>query len=768
MTAGRPSRDRAAGLLLGTLLLTPWALFQVLSWRVFLYHDSLKHGFPMFFNTAKETTCGGLPRWIGTLDSGSPLVIYAISTSLTQIVRLPALYVAGCLRLGHGHALHLYRIQGVISYVMFAAGMFVLGRVLFRRRLAAFYLFVATLYAGMFLDATHSAQVVALVFWMPWIVAAAVMFHRRAGSPRAAWYLNGAAVLAALQALDQYPHYTLLPLAVGVGLYLAVYGRSAWGPLRRHLLRFWPAAIVLAVTAFQLFTVKAAIGAYRPSFRSDLVVDPKVFGETGFVQPTAVIGALLPLGFLAGFDDLGNSLLTEMGHRHLWLKPLRVGTVSRAFIFRLDLLLFGLGFVPIVLAVAFALRRGDRRRLAWGGFALALFLVALQQTRLYFLLLRLPFFNVLRIYFLYAIVAMFAVLVMSGYGMDMCLTLSPPDRRRLLRRSLALVLAAIGTAALVLGALLPGAAAGTGGRMKPWIAVDLALVAAGAACAWWASRAGRPARTAVVLMAVLALSQTVYFAGAVHLLGISRRQLFEHYQLDAEDARPVPPDVAADPERFRRKECHVFAQCYLSRRDTVSLRRDEDGTFLRNRKEAVFQDGLEPDVLRALAGITRPIFWLSRRAVPYGSREELTERLNAHAADIDRHLRDTVYIPRRDFAGLGSYAGGPAAARLDWLERRADRIRLRYAAEVPVFLNAAVTYDRHWLARVNGRRVEVRRGNFNGLAVALPPGSGMVELAYRSRSFDLFFLTRYAFLLAGGLVAVALASQARRARAYPS
>ena len=41
----------------------------------------------------------GAARWLSGVDSGSPLVIYVISASLTSIFRLPVLYLTGCLKL---------------------------------------------------------------------------------------------------------------------------------------------------------------------------------------------------------------------------------------------------------------------------------------------------------------------------------------------------------------------------------------------------------------------------------------------------------------------------------------------------------------------------------------------------------------------------------------------------------------------------------------------------------------------------------------------
>src|SRR5262249_52359045 len=149
--------------------------------------------------------------------------------------------------------------------------------------------------------------------------------------------------------------------------------------------------------------VKDAVTSFRPGHQRELVVDPSTFDETGFVQPTALIGSFWPLGFLAGFEGLATAMAGWV-RDHDWFAP------GRGFIYRLDALLFYLGVAPTVLAVAFGLGGGRRReRLWWSGMTIAMFLVSLQQTGLYLWLFHLPFFDVFRAYFLYVTLAVLGV-----------------------------------------------------------------------------------------------------------------------------------------------------------------------------------------------------------------------------------------------------------------------------------------------------------------------------------------------------------------------
>lgn len=751
-----PAGSATRPILLAAGSLALWLALQVAFRNAFIFHDSWKHVFPMLFNVSRQATCGGLPGWLGTVDSGSPLIVYATSLSLTQILRLPALFLMGCLGLDLVTSLYLYKAAIVLSYLGLAGGMFVLGCVLYRRRLSAVYLLVATLFAGFYLDALHSSQIIAEIFWMPWLVAAAVLFHSQPEEPPGVRYLNAAIFFACLQLLEHYVHIAVLAIAVGAALYAVLWPGKVRVLLGSPLVRLWPAAVIGLVTVFQLWALRETISGYRPSVGRDLVVELKTFGETGFVQPTALIASFLPLGFLAGFDGLSDSMMQRLTE-HRWLRyPLTwAGGVSRAFIFRLDALIFYLGFIPIVLLAAFVLARGaPRRRTWWLLFALIMFLVSLQQSGLYLLLYHLPFFNVFRIYFMFVVMVVFAGLVMSGYGLDAYLAMEETARRRLLLRSLLVVLSLTLLAGLsIRGLLQQDVPADVVSRTLQYLRVDGLIVAAGLVVVWLCGWSRRPERAALGLIAVLAVCQTVYFVGTLNLVGVSSGEVLKRYELEEDDKRPLPALVESDPNLFRRKECVVFAQCYVSQRDTVSLRRNLEGTFLRGKEEPVFQEGLSPSVVRALSGLTHPVFWLSQRAVTYEDRRMLAERLNTHAERIGDHLREVTYVARADMGNMGGADWGSGRHRLVALARGRDVVRLTYEAETPVILNASINYEPYWVARVDGRQAAVVRGNFNGLATLLPPGRRTVELSYRSWVSDLFFYTRYLSLSAALFVA---------------
>jgi hypothetical protein len=349
--------------------------------------------------------------------------------------------------------------------------------------------------------------------------------------------------------------------------------------------------------------------------------------------------------------------------------------------------------------------------------------------------------------------------------MDAYLRETPGERRRLLHTSLGAVLFAAAASAAALAWLVTGVGSAVALRTLRYLAFDGLLIAAGAGVVAYAGRARTVERGAMALIMMVALSGAVFVAAVAGMVGISRGALVARYELDDADRAPRTVTGWRDPATFTRKECHVYAQCYASQRDTVSLRRDLEGTFLRHRNEAVFQDGLAPPIVRALSALTHPVVWLSRSVTTYTTPAELTERLNRHAEDIARHLADTVYVSAdaaTTLRAVGNASGAEGERAVTAVRPDQDSLRVRYRAAAPAFLNAAVSYDRSWRATVNRATVAVVRGNFNGLVVAVPAGEGEVVLSYRSPAADAFFYTRYGALMAGAVVMAWLATDRRR------
>ena len=779
-----PSNDHSArsglrdiGLLAGVLAL--WLIVHGVFWGRLIYHDSWTFNFPVQFGIAKNMACSGMPDWFGMVDSGTPLSIYNSSFTLTNPLRLASLFLVSCLNPGVSSAVYAQKICIFALYLFFAAGMYVMGRILYRQHLCAVYLFAASLFAGLCMETVHSDQSVLILFWLPWIVGCLVRFHRARRQPRAHWYLNAAVLLIALQALDHLPHLTAFAAGLGLLIYAALEPRALLEGLRLHWKRLWPAALALAATAAHLFYVWTALGDYASSLRyamsthTELRIALSRLSETGFAQPAAFIGSFLPLTLTRAFDSLADNLRAwYFAHVEI------LQSDRRFFVYQVDEVMFFVGIIPAALTAAFLMRPGlGRLRAGWGLFALMSVLVALQQTRLYMLIFELPFFDVFRAYLHLLFFGVFAILVMSGYGMDALLTLAPKERRRLAGRALGVTAGLVAVAGLVLAwmfflppatEVLPAARfqlPEPNLRLRYAFMLDAAILLAGfAALAWAVYGASEVRRGMAVVIGVLALSQAGYQAGVYRILSIPMAEGIARFGLDEADRTPLPAAVAGDPNALERKLCTHFAECYLALRDTTSLRLDHEGTFFRSLGEAVFQPDLAPPVVEALSAVGHPVFWASRRAEPYLDDAALAKRLDAHAADIADYLGQAVAVRAGDLERLGGLPQAGEGAVLSHLSRGIDRLRLSYLAASPFYLNAALAYDPHWRVEVDGKAVAAVRGNFGGIAALLPAGSGTIELRYVDRASELFFASRILMGLAGLAAALWLARGSFRAR----
>jgi hypothetical protein len=298
--------------------------------------------------------------------------------------------------------------------------------------------------------------------------------------------------------------------------------------------------------------------------------------------------------------------------------------------------------------------------------------------------------------------------------------------------------------------------------------VDAALIAIGClaillACTWRKARVG-----AVVLIAGVLISQVLYTEQVYRLLGIQLTDVLQHYGLDSVDLTALPSQVADDPNAFERKECNTFGECYLSRRESISLRHDDQGTFLRSSNEPAFQSGLSDAATKALSGITHPVFWLSASVQPYQARSDLIGTLNTNAADLNRLLASATFVPAWQMPPGGfSTAPGDPDAHLLTLSRGRDRVQLTYSSSGPTYLNAAINHAPGWSAKVNGQPVRLFDAQFGGIMVPLPPGGGDVELTYGYRALDFFFYSRYLLGVFGVIAIVAIVGTGIFRRAEP-
>lgn len=718
----------------------------------FIYHDSWKHQFPVIFGITKQADCGSVPQWLGMIDNGSSLIIYLISMSLTQAVLLPFLLFMGCAHPGVLTAMYAFKFQIYLAYAVFAGGMYVMGLVLFRHRSSAVYLFAATLFAGMCLDHAHSSQIAAIVFWTPWIVIATLLAVKAPSIVERATWVNALVVLLSAQLLDQYPHFVVISVAISLFAFMLPH-RATLGPLARvPPVRLLPAAVVIALTIFQLAVIRFTVADYQPALRGDLVVDPHQFGETGFLQPTAVLASFFPFAFLNAFEPLAQAMAPIAG-------KLGAKAGDRWFIFQLDALLLVVGLVPMMLAAFFAFSRANRAlRIGLAAFVLAMVAVALQQTKIYMLLFHLPFFNLFRSYFLFTPFAVVVVLVMSAYGLDRLQDAEPAERLMAGRRAILLVLF-LTFAALVLFLVLfkraqwpPGLFRTTAGLLV----LDLAAIAIALFMFKRSISSDGVAGSALRLTFTAVALQLLSTAGLYGLVGEDRQAIFSKFGLSG----TLQGGGALPLGEGKRLQCTHFPECYLASNSTVSLNTDLNGTFLRNRSEPVFYSGqIGKEATRSLSGLSSPAAWISSTATPMPTREAVVKALVVDAQVADGR-RPPVYVIAPE--GLRPGAGAHPAAKVEIIEWRGDSIRLRYASDVPAYVFAAANWDGHWVARAAGASVPVLPANLGGIAVAVPGGSGELALKYSNDVAWFAWFSRCLIVLAAVLVAMAVVRRTLR------
>ncbi|MEW6055573.1 MAG: hypothetical protein AB1540_03090 [Bdellovibrionota bacterium] len=732
-----------------------------------------------------------MPRWLGGVDSGSPTLLYVMSMSLLSFFRLPAINVMSCFDLSAAQAVVVQKIQLLFSYLGFAFGMYVLGRILLQRHLAAIFLFIATLFAGFAMSSVITDQSISDVFYLPWAAACGALFHRNRHSPRGLLYLSGTILCLCIEAQDQHPHN---PVAVGLFggiLYLGLFPDTFKVVFRKRNLPFvLPMFFILAIAAVQLGIAKTTIDEYVPALRMHgqlkITASDLGSGETNFMHPSALVGSFFPMGFFAGFDLFGDALRDFLRH-DFYLRN------TGMWLYKLDEPPFVFGWIVFVFAMIFAFRPGMKRaRIFWCGFTALFFLASLKISGFYFFMFHLPFFDLFRTYSMFIVFAVFGFLVMGGYGADAYLTMTPEQRSKAIKRTLKLALALTGVAAVFLLLLFPIIFSKSKliASLKPWelglaFIVDAIVIVAGVKLFLKGAKSGGALeKNLMALMAVLVASQSVYLVN-FYGLGTTPEALFERYNLKAQDLTPLSGRLASDPSLVRRVICGTFGQCYISRRDTMSR---FEGTFLRHKEEPLYRsfpkdwfgwgvegtpykNVLSEAAFEAITSISHPIFWLSREIATYEDKEELTFRLNQSGKNVSSYLGEVTHVKKGDEPRLtlGSGDADPMThpkqtGSLTRLERGADWMRLNYQASGPLYLNASVNFDPGWKAKVNGKQTQVYEGNFHGLLVPLPPGDGVVELNYLSWKSEFFFYSRYLFLIAAIVMMIAVCKSIRRGK----
>ena len=776
-----------------------WTMLHFLLRDTLIFHDAWRHVFPITYGVAMNSSCGDFAYWLNSPDTGAETVILALNVSLTHPIRALLMALWSCTRPQPFDAMYFYEIQIFVAYALFSIGMFVLGRVLFRHWLTPIYLLAASLFAGLGVQVVHSDQYTMLVFWMPWCAAAAAIAHRRAGSLGGAAFVSLMALFFCLALNDQEPHAAALAGGFALLIYSAFNARKVGLFLIRwpHL---WPSLMLFGICLAGFYVIKDRIFEYLPSEHTDIVTHPSTMGETGFVQPGTLLTAMFPLSFTSNAEEI------------------RQGILWRAYNFRLDVVLFYIGSLPLLLLFSLLPRGGLRKGvLGWSVFSLLMLLLSMQKTYLYYLFFHLPFFEIYRNYFFYSVYAVVGVLVLSGYGLDRLLTTSPEERQAILSATLrfAIPIFAAGATAIAIqkqtGGVVPiltfagvyGALAlvakSTGGKqggshgvspasrqvrlmwlaavvvsflvlavllkdtdwLENWWAIvgDAIILATAFGLIGWAKERSKfGAHQAAVLIAALVVSQSLFIVGAYASIGEPARAIFDRYKVDATLLEPYRAQELDTVVNVRRVSCATHGACYLAQRYAASAKRDRDGTWLRLKQNPIYRKDLSPHIQTEL--LVQPMVWESAGMRAMSSLEALDAVIKQHEKEIVSLLHKDVFVVG------GSPNGEEQPGRLfqvtfsQW-NARPNRISFRYRATADGFANLNIAFSPYWKATVNDTPTQLISGNYGTIALPLSRGDGAVRLVYDDPESRLYFWSRWIMATIGifGMGVVARAAK---------
>ena len=518
--------------------------------------------------------CSGMPDWLGGVNSGTPVALYASQFGLTNPIRLALLFLMSCLKPGLTGAIYFQKFHILALYLSFAAGMYVMGRVLYRHRLSALYLFAATLFAGLTMETTHSDQTVLILFWLPWIVSCFVLFHRERAEHHAHSYLNAAVLLAALQSLYPSPHLTAFSAALALALYGALKPAAFFDGLRRHWRCLWPAGVVLALTGADLGFLLRQFQDHVPSLRPEMSITLSEIGVTAFT-PTSLIHAFFPFGLLVPLEGLAAGLRD-------WSVSLGLPDFI-AFDYPLNVMMFFVGTIPDSVDGHLSDAARQRRVACWLGLLCAHYAARGDATDA-------PLFLDLRASLFRPLPCLPAHGTLGG--------IRRPHDKRLWYGSTPRPRAGGAPPPRLPSLLLHGGSCRRRSS-RPRLAVRpsrqqgghpgfaccrrLSLVSGFAAVAWAVYGDASALRRMSAVIVVLVLVQGLYQAQIYRILGTPVPEAIQRFGLDEADRTAISAPAMHDPGALTRKLCTRFAECYLSRRDTASLKLDREGTFLRSR-----------------------------------------------------------------------------------------------------------------------------------------------------------------------------------------
>ena len=717
-----------------------WLFVQYLFFDTFIFHDTWNHNFPQTYEVSKASSCMQFAYWLPS-DTGTPTVIYAISFSLTQVIKAILIHVWSCTHPTPYSAMLTYKGIAIFSYLLFSAGMFVLGKVLFRQRLTAIYLMSGSLFAGACLQGQHSDEVIYILFWVPWCATALVLasknLHGYLNPHLPFFYFNIGALLFCLCLMDMYPHIPALAAVYAAVICAILYGCNQNFIARNTLHQLWPMATVLLLTILGLYCIEQQIFLFQPQHsRTAITLTPDQIGQTAFTQPSALFGSLFPLSFTAGFDEIAS--------RYVW----------KGFIYRLDLLLIYIGTIPFFLSISLLFSNKSRRAtFGWLVFTIMLAATSMQTTGFYYAIFHLPFFNLFRSYFHFWDYVVFSFLVLSAYGFENVMQCNLGERIKILKKTFiaSFAIYIIGFTSLVLF-IIRATGHGPGLGSYLWeIALDATIIIGSLlSISIGINKKISSNKIGVILIGFLIFTQTIYISHIYLMLGEKSEKTFSRYQTNIELLTPIADNKWDLAGEITRIQCEKASGCNLSQRPATSLKDDTDGSFFRDLHSPIIRKNLPANIKSSLAGVTFPILWATPSITYLPSYEALdTIIINTNNDNI---LKNTTYVinPIANFEYIKS-THEKLNISFSNMKITPNNISFEYNSNSQGYVNISTTANNGWKATLNGYDVPIIRSYYNYMTIKINPGEGQITLNY-SNSLDKYFFWSRNFLALLGLV----------------
>lgn len=703
--------------------------FEVLLGRKFLWSDTMSFYYPYHYYLFASLRGLALPLWNPYVFAGSPFLADVQSGVFYPLNWLLAAVSSS----SQAWTFWLVEFKVVLHVFGAAAFAYLFGRELGLSRHAALVSGAVYGLGGFFITHTVHLSIVSTLTWLPLILALAHRSVEGRSLRYAAWagLAFGAACLAGHPQAALMTGYAVVPYWLWCVL---VTRRAERGQLPGHLVRLGVLlgiGLALSAAAFlpaadnARWTVRAAMswadaasGSLPPTLPLLLLV-PKFFGAIAGGRPEGALYWGNPQTFM------------------YWESCVYVG------------------ILPLLLA-AVAVLKTDRRRLFFLLLGLLATLLALGRlTPLHWLAYKvLPGFDRFRIAARYGALAALSVAMLAGFGLDDLLG-DPARARRLLKPALIL----FGASALALALLATGVLRGLAQAFADPALLSgavrhsgfaLGFIALSVAWLWLTGRRAKGRRVAGVLAAALVMLDLGWFGhsfsrGPAGPDDIYQRNTLVRTLQDAArtevfrvNAR-IGYDMVLEVNEGMVNGIELlegFTPLRLAdytALDAVSLDRR---TMLLNATWRLRIDS----AAGVMTLVTNPQALPRARMFYRWTIEPDRDRALALLGDSLFDLHSTLTLDADP--GIAQDSGGRDS--VEFVERGANRLRLRVENERPGVLFLSEMFHPSWRATVDGKPATILRADAVLRGVALSSGTHEVELRYDT-----------SLILIGGLVSLA-------------